>query len=531
MTDEAASYEGAADAVTAAAAWEAMADRALKGASRDTLVRRTDDGLARGPLMTVRDRPNVNAADAANRAPDGQDPWAWDMRAGVAHGDARTANAAILCALQGGATSIDITMDPHGARGAALSTVRDVARALDGVLLSVAPVSLAASAAADARDAAAAAALLCAHLLSQSTPDEVPRAALNLDPFGALARSGASARGVDADLSDAGAWAAWAAASPLDVTALRADGRLVHDAGGTEAQELAWTLACAAAYARAGRAAGVAAEAALAQITLAVTADADVHLSIAKLRALRRLWTRLAAAFGAATPAQIHAFAAQRMLTTDDPWTNMIRTSIAGFAAAVGGADVITLPPWTDAGTDRWGPPTAHAARIARNQQLVLREEAHLARVADPAAGAFHHEAVTDALARAAWSGFQEIERAGGAAAALLSGALHTDIADAAARRATMIADGARPIIGVTLHRDGDPRPVPRSDAPAAVPATAGPQAAAPASSRPDVLIPLAADGAAWAALRPDATAPVEVRAWPLRRLSQPHETSMNTDG
>ncbi len=514
------------------AAWEASAARALKGAALATLVRHTDDGLVRGPLMTIRNRPRAADADAAIRTPHpGQAglAWRWDVRADIAHGDAALANALILEALEGGATSVELTLDPGGNQGAAVARLSDVARALKGVVLTIAPVSLAVSADADFRDAAAAAALVSAQLTQNAAPDAPPRAALNLDPLGVLARAGASARGPAADLADAGAWAAWAEASPLDATALRADGRVAHDAGGTEAQELAWTLACAAAYARAGCAAGLTADQALGQITLAVTADTDVHLTIAKLRALRRLWARLCAAFSAATPARVHAFAAWRMLTRDDPWTNIIRTSVAGFAAAVGGADVITLPAWTEAGRDRWGPPTAEARRIARNQQLILQDEAHLARVADPAAGAFHHEAVTDGLARAAWRGFQEIERAGGAVAALASGGLQTDIATTAARRAARIAQGAQPIIGVTLHRDADPRPVPRhpapTPAPSAAPSAPGATGAAPpASSAPEVLIPMALEGAAWAALRPSDGARTEVAALAARRLAEPHE-------
>jgi methylmalonyl-CoA mutase len=179
---------------------------------------------------------------------------------------------------------------------------------------------------------------------------------------------------------------------------------------------------------------------AFARITLGLSADADYFLTIAKLRAARAVWARLAGACGAEPAARIEARSSRRMLTAKDAWTNMVRLTVAGFGAAVGGADTILLGNFTDA----IGLPTPFARRQSRNTQLVLMEEAHIGRVADPAAGAGYIEAMTDQIARTAWARFQAIEADGGVIAALQSGLIARDVAAAIAARS------APKIIGVT---------------------------------------------------------------------------------
>ncbi|MDB5448847.1 MAG: mutA, partial [Phenylobacterium sp.] len=147
--------------------------------------------------------------------------------------------------------------------------------------------------------------------------------------------------------------------------------------------------------------------------------------------AARAVWARVAVACQAGSTARIEARASRRMLARQDAWTNMIRLTAAGFGAAVGGADAVVLGAFTDA----IGLPTAFARRQSRNTQLVLMEEAHVGRVADPAAGSGYVEAMTDQLARAAWAKLQEIEAAGGLAAALSSGLIAREVDAAKAAR------------------------------------------------------------------------------------------------
>jgi methylmalonyl-CoA mutase len=216
-----------------------------------------------------------------------------------------------------------------------------------------------------------------------------------------------------------------------------ADGRPVHDAGGSEAHELAFALAVALAYLRALEAGGIALDVARAAISFRLSADADQFLTMAKFRALRLLWARIEQSCGLTPrPVFIAAETAWRMLTQRDPYVNMLRATMATFSAGLAGADSITVLPHTLA----LGLPDAFARRAARNTQLVLLEESNLAKVADPAAGSGGIEALTHELCEAAWTLFQEIEKAGGIFAALQQNLIQKKVASTRAVRETNIA-------------------------------------------------------------------------------------------
>ena len=207
---------------------------------------------------------------------------------------------------------------------------------------------------------------------------------------------------------------------------------MIHNAGGSEAQELAFALGSAVTYLRALEASGVSLDAATRMIYFRLAADADQFLTIAKFRAIRKLWARVEQACGLApAPAYVSAETAWRMMTRRDPYVNMLRTTVAVFAAGVGGADAITVLPFTAA----IGLPDSFARRTARNTQLVLLEELNLAKVSDPTAGSGAIEDLTQQLCAAAWSLFQEIEKAGGAAAALEKGLIQEKVAATRAER------------------------------------------------------------------------------------------------
>jgi methylmalonyl-CoA mutase len=211
-----------------------------------------------------------------------------------------------------------------------------------------------------------------------------------------------------------------------------ADGRAVHDAGGSEAQELAFALALAVAYLRMLEAGGIDLDAARAAISFRLSADADQFLTMAKFRALRLLWARVETACGLAPkPVFVAAETAWRMLTQRDPYVNMLRATMATFAAGLAGANAITVLPHTLA----IGLPDAFARRVARNTQLVLLEESNLAKVSDPAAGSGGIESLTQALCEAAWPLFQEIDKDGGVFTALEQGLIQGKVAATRAAR------------------------------------------------------------------------------------------------
>ena len=231
-----------------------------------------------------------------------------------------------------------------------------------------------------------------------------------------------------------------------------ATGRAVHEAGGSNAEELAVVAASAVAYAKALVRSGLSMDEAWSRIVLGVSLDGEYFTGVAKVRAVRSLWAQLTRACGVAAPARIEARSSQRMLARADAWTNLLRLTAAGFAGAVGGADTVLLGNFTDA----IGLPTAFARRQARNTQLVLMEESHLGRVADPAGGAWYLDTLTDQLARAAWGGFQAIEADGGIVKALESGLIAEIVAETREGQEAAFADKSLKILGVTAFPNAD---------------------------------------------------------------------------
>jgi methylmalonyl-CoA mutase len=193
--------------------------------------------------------------------------------------------------------------------------------------------------------------------------------------------------------------------------------------------------------------AGIALDHARRLVFFRVATGPDLFVTIAKHRALRKVWARVEEASGLAPQAPfVTCETAWRMMTQRDPYVNMLRTTMAVTAAGVGGADAICALPFTLA----LGLPDAFARRVARNMQLILLEESNLCRVADPAAGAGGIEALTTEIVKSAWAMFQEIEAAGGAAAAIERGLMQKKVAATRERRAANIATRRNAITGTS---------------------------------------------------------------------------------
>ncbi|HZZ89256.1 MAG TPA: methylmalonyl-CoA mutase family protein [Caulobacteraceae bacterium] len=418
------------------AAWLTLVEKTLKGASVETLARRTLEGLTIEPLYA----PNADAPPIARAAA------GWDLRSLIRHPDPGAANAEALGDLAQGAASVLLRLDPTGAAGVAVGGADDLARVLEGVLLDAAPVAL---------DAGYLGPQAADWLGSAAKGAPAAQLSFHLDPLTALAEAGACPGPIDAHLVAAAAVGARLAETYPRASLFLASGRAVHEAGGGEALELGFAAASALAYAKALVRAGRSIEAAFGRIVLGVSLDADAFLGLAKLRAGRLIWARLAGACGASAEARIEARASGRMLTKADTWTNLIRLTAAAFAGAVGGADAVVLGAFTDA----LGAPSDFARRQSRNIQLVLREEAHLGRVIDPAAGSGYVEALTDELARAGWAKFQQIEASGGAAKALESGLVTDLVAQGRAELAGRFERRELKVLGVTDFAGDDLRP------------------------------------------------------------------------
>jgi methylmalonyl-CoA mutase len=435
------------------AQWLKLVERVLKGGRfEDQLVARTVDGLAIQPLYARR----TDAQPIAARTPGAR----WQIMQRIDHPDAAAANAQAQQELENGADGLVLvgTGSP-GAHGfGLLPSPGVIERVLDGVKLD-AGIAIEFDLSPHTKDLPLA---LAALVERRGLEPAAVNIRFGFDPLGAAALSG-------------GFPLPWAQFGPLVAELAKnlaaqgfaraivvADGRVVHGAGGSEAQELAYALAVAVAYLRAFEAGGIALDDARRMIFFRFAADADQFLTIAKFRALRRLWQRVEESCRLAPePAFIGAETAWRTMTRNDPYENILRATIAVFAAGIGGADAITVLPFTAAR----GLPDDFARRIARNTQLILLDEANVAKVTDPAAGTGWGEDLSDQLCRAAWILFQEIEAAGGAAAALEWGIIQKKVATTRAAREQALADGKDTLVGANEFRDSEAANVPVLDA------------------------------------------------------------------
>jgi methylmalonyl-CoA mutase len=417
--------------------WLALVEKTLAGADFDAaLTSRTADGLIVQPLYTADD---ATPSPMLRRAMSTDPARPWDLRTLIDHPDPARANADALADLTGGAASVRVRLDPSGAQGVAVASQDDLARVLDGVLLDLAPVAL---------DAGLMGAPAAAWLGALAKGAPAAPLAFNLDPLSVFAEMGAA----PFEPAAAAAQMADLAQTYPKATLYLASGVVIHEAGGAAAQEVGFALSAVLTYVKALTAAGLPVASAFQSVALSLAADTDYFLVIAKFRAARALMTRLAQACDVALAPRIEARSSRRMLAKLDPWVNLLRLASAGFGAALGGADVIQL----DTFTQPLGHPSALARRQARNIQLVLMEESELGRVADPAAGSWFLDRLTDQIARAAWTQFQMIEGEGGALAALASGRLAAEVAAARDRAAADVAAGKPPLIGVTKYLNTD---------------------------------------------------------------------------
>jgi methylmalonyl-CoA mutase len=408
--------------------WRKLVDGVLKGAPFERLVSKTYDGLTIQPIY----RRAANAAPIAGRG--AAAPWQVMQR--IDHPDPAAANALVIHDLENGASGIEIEFaGGPGARGfgvidAAPETVR---RLFDGVVFD-AGISIALHPVVGRGNAGES---LAALIEGQGVDPAKVDLRVNYQALSTMAARGyAPAAWKEMEKPFAGVVGGLIKRGFRGPFVL-ADGRVVHDAGGSEAQELAFALSLAVAYLRMLEAGGIDLDAARAAISFRLAADADQFLTMAKFRALRLLWARIEAACGLAPkPAFVAAETAWRMLTRRDPYVNMLRATMATFAAGLAGADAITVLPHTLA----LGLPDAFARRVARNTQLVLLEESNLAKVCDPAAGSGGIESLTQALCEAAWALFQDIEKAGGVFAALEQNLIQRKVAATRAAREANIA-------------------------------------------------------------------------------------------
>lgn len=415
--------------------WHALVVKSAQGRTRPDLASNSDDGIAIGPIY---------ASDASGEIVSRGNPGPWRIVQRIDLPDVDQALHQIEEDVAGGATGVELVFATSpSARGAGLPS--NLGHGLDrlAALLRQNAVAVRVDA---GEETPALTAYLMRRMLSGGRTNPPPTLSAAFDPFATMALHGGLRRPHEeivraiADLFEE------FDRSGVDGSAITADGRLWHAGGASEVQELAATVAAYLGALRLLDDHGIDLARAAARIGLALAADADQFLTIAKFRAARLLVGRVLESAGLAGAPIVHAETAWRMMSRHEAHTNILRTTTAASAAGLGGADSVTVLPFDSP----MHLPDRFARRLARNTQAILIHEAGLATVADPGAGAGAVEALTGRLAEEAWDRFRMIEAEGGLLAALRTGTPQRAVAAMRERRLHRVVTRALPITGIT---------------------------------------------------------------------------------
>lgn len=403
-----------------------------------------------GPLGRPGVMPFVRGSSVRTGAVD-----AWQVRQWHDDPDLGTGNKHVLTDLERGVTALWLQLGADGI------DVQDLPAMLDGVLLDLAPIHVSSH-----DDQLGSARALMSLWQDAGLEGFSVQGGLGIDRLGAIAlgQEEPSRREVLRVIR------ACLGTYP-SVRSLTVNSTIYDEAGGGEVEELACAIATGVAYLRSLEESGITVSQAFSQIEFRVAATADQFLTIAKLRALRRLWARVGEVSGVPDiqrGARQQAVTTRRMSTRDDPWVNILRATTACFGAAVGGAEAITVLPYDTV----HGRPTTSSHRIARNTQILLSEEANLGRVTDPGGGGWYIESLTDALAQQAWARFQELDVDGGMEAALRDGRVADRIAEVRDERDRRLATRKLPLTGVSMFPSAADAPLDRQPRPTIEPIT-----------------------------------------------------------
>lgn len=464
--------------------WKALVESELKGAPFDKkMFSPSYEGIVARPIYRPEDVAGLDpAASLPGFAPyvrgtraSGYLDRAWEVSQEIAEPEVAAFNDTARAGLARGLTALNMVLDQAtrngadpdwampdevGAGGLSLASMDDLHRALDGIDLASVPLFIRSGA-----SGMPCAALLVALARKRKVELRALKGCIEIDPLGVLAHSGKLPQSLDAAYREMAALTGWAAVHAPGLQTIGVHSRAWHEAGGSAVQELAFTLATAVEYLRAMNARGLEVDQVAPRVRFAFTVGTQFFTEIAKLRAARMLWARVVAVLGGSAEAQkasLHVRTSQFNKTVYDPYVNMLRTTVEAFAGVLGGCDSMQVGPFDEVVR----PANEFSQRVARNQQLVLREECHLTRVIDPAGGSWYVESLTQDLARRAWALFQEVEKKGGMAAALSSGWPQIEVSKTAEKRLDNVARRRESVVGTNVYANPAEKPleVPASD-------------------------------------------------------------------
>ncbi|PJW15425.1 MULTISPECIES: methylmalonyl-CoA mutase family protein [unclassified Geobacillus] len=446
--------------------WEREAEKSLKGKPLERLVSMTYENIAVKPLYTRRDVEALGPLEqypgfgqyVRGARPEGYRGGPWKVSQEISAASPSEWNEAVKHDLERGQTEIHFAL---GRLPFAVESVDDVAAMLDGVLLD--RYSLRVDAGARSLSFLA---LLVAYFKEQGVPLSSVRGAIGMDPLGAWAEQGTLPCSLERLYDEMAEATKWAKEQMPAVRTILVRGEPYHNGGANAVQELAFSLATAVEYIRAGLDRGLAVDDIAVRMQASFAVGADFFMEIAKLRAARRLFAQVMEAFGGGESAkriELYVRTSPFTKTVYDPYVNMLRAAAEAFAAVVGGADGVHVSPFDEA----IGLADEFSRRIARNTQLILLEEAHVANVIDPAGGSYYVETLTAKLAEEAWKLFQRVEEQGGMAKALEAGFVQTEVEAVAKRRLDRVKMRKEKIVGTNVYANLEETPVekPKQDA------------------------------------------------------------------
>ncbi|MDS4070628.1 MAG: acyl-CoA mutase large subunit family protein, partial [Candidatus Competibacter sp.] len=450
--------------------WRKVIDKFLKGAPFEKrLVTKTYENIDLQPMYRQEDIEGLPHLDSLpgfapylrGTTPLGYVASSWDVAQELPYGTPAAFNDALRADLARGQNAVNLVLDRPtlagvdadqaeaddvGKGGLSISSVADLARALDGVDIENTPLFIQAS-----TSALTFTALLAALARKQGKSLAKVRGAIGMDPLGQLARDGRLPRDLDGIYDVMAQLATWARANAPQLQTITVQGSPYHNGGASTTQELALALATAVDYVRAMQARGLGIDDIAPRIRFSLSIGSNFFMEIARLRAARLLWAKIVQAFGGNEASQkmsLHARTSAWNQTVYDPHVNLLRATTEAFSSAVGGCDSLHISPFDEL----LRVPDEFSRRVARNTHTVLREESHITKTIDPAGGSWYVENLTDSVGRKTWAIFQEVEKQGGMAKALEAGWPQAQIADTAAKRAANLAKRKDIFVGTNMY-------------------------------------------------------------------------------
>jgi methylmalonyl-CoA mutase len=439
--------------------WHAAAEALLKGASfEQKLVSKTYEGITIQPIYRREDIADLahlkhfpgSASLVRGSHSGGFLGTGWEVSQELKACTPTELNGLIHEGLNGGQSELNLFVgcgqDDCCTGGVRLDTVEDVKIVLDDVALdaismwwqcgpsvaSLAPMVIAA-----------------AELMGVS-PDKL-RGGFENDPLAYLVGKGISRQPLALRFDHMAVLTDYAAKHAPGLRTISVQGDVYHNAGASATQELGYVIATLVSYLEEMKARGISPETTLSKTRIRLSVGSDYFMEIAKIRAARWLWSKVASAYGVDNaPVHIHASTSKWNKTTYDAHTNMLRVTSEAFAAVVAGVDSLHVGPYDEIS----GKTDEFSRRIARNLQTILREECGLDNVIDPAGGSTYIEWLTDKIAASSWEIFQDIEKQGGMLAALEAGTVQQAVQGVAKAKFQNIRRRKDKIVGANMYPD-----------------------------------------------------------------------------